>query len=75
VLRAVFVGDGGVSDSTAGSFVQYLIDTYGIEAYLRVHFDRGLFDEVYGRSLQEMIDEWVEFLGRNAEQLLLLARN
>ena len=47
---------------TATSFVQYLIETYGAEKYLQVHWDVDGFDEVFGISIEEMILRWREFL-------------
>ena len=46
----------------AGSFVRYLVDTYGIEAFKRV-FPTGNFRDVYGKSLAELGNEWGMFLG------------
>ena len=53
---------------TASSFVHYLIETRGAEAYVQVHFDINLFEYVYGKTLHEMVDEWLAFLSCHAEQ-------
>ena len=45
----------------AGSFVRYVVDTYGIEALKRV-FPTGNFRAVYGKSLPELSNEWATFL-------------
>ena len=45
----------------AGSFVRYVVDTYGIEAFKRV-FPTGNFRGVYGKSLAELSNEWETFL-------------
>ncbi len=45
----------------AGSFVRYVVDTYGIEAFRRV-FPTGNFRAVYGKSLAELSNEWETFL-------------
>ena len=37
---------------TSGSFVRYLIEMYGAELYLQVHFEVGLFEYVYGVTIQ-----------------------
>jgi tetratricopeptide (TPR) repeat protein len=44
-----------------GSFVQYLIDHYGIERFRRT-YQTGSFESGYGRSLQSLTDDWNEFL-------------
>jgi len=45
------------------SFVRYLIETYGPERYLQIHwtFPYG-FEEVYGMTIQEMSESWIEFI-------------
>jgi len=55
---------------TSRSFVQYLIDTYGIDSYLQVHFDVSLFEYVYGVTIQEMTEKWMEFVGVTAEEFI-----
>ena len=45
----------------AGSFVRYVADTYGIEAFQRV-FPTGNFRAVYGKPLAELGNEWGTFL-------------
>ena len=45
----------------AGSFVRYVVDTYGIEAFKRV-FPIGNFRAAYGKSLSELDKEWETFL-------------
>ena len=49
--------------NTATSFVLYLIETHGAEAYMQAHFNVGRFEYVYGVTLGHMIDEWREFIG------------
>ena len=46
----------------AASFVLYLIETYGVEAYMQVHFNLARFEIVYGVPLYERIDSWLGFL-------------
>ena len=46
----------------AASFVLYLIETYGADAYMQVHFDLARFEYVYGVQLYEKIDSWIVFL-------------
>jgi tetratricopeptide (TPR) repeat protein len=43
-----------------GSFVRYLIDTYGIENFKNL-YRTGRF-KIYGKSVDELISEWREFL-------------
>ena len=45
----------------AGSFVRYLVDTYGVEVFKRV-FPTGNFRDVYSKSLSELSNEWEAFL-------------
>ena len=59
---------------TSSSFVRYLIDMYGADLYLNVHFNPCNFENVYALSLQEMIQSWVAFLEINAKELLVLAQ-
>jgi len=50
----------------AGGFVTHLIQTYGMEKYLRVHWrspiNSQFFKYVYGRSFEEILEEWVELV-------------
>ncbi len=48
------------SYTVMGSFVRYLIDTYGIESFKKV-YRTGSFS-VYGRGVDELISEWKKFL-------------
>ena len=45
----------------AGSFVRYVVDTYGIAAFKRA-FPVGNFSAAYGKSLSELSSEWETFL-------------
>jgi len=45
----------------AGSFVRFLVDTYGIEKFKKV-FPTGNFDKCYGKELKDLVNEWEEFL-------------
>ena len=45
----------------AGSFVRFLVDTYGIEKFKGV-FRTGNFTKHYGKDLDSLEAEWVEFL-------------
>ncbi len=45
----------------AGSFVRFLVDTYGIEKFRRV-FPTGNFIKGYAKNLKVLETEWMEFL-------------
>lgn len=45
----------------AGSFVRFLVDTYGIEKFKGV-FPTGNFVKHYGKDLQSLEAEWIDFL-------------
>ena len=47
---------------TAGSFVLYLIENYGVKNYMKVHFGRSSFEDVYGITIYEAIVQWRMFL-------------
>lgn len=47
----------------AGSFVRFLVDTYGIEKFMRV-FPIGNFTKGYAKNLEVLEAEWIEFLKR-----------
>ena len=46
----------------AGSFVRFLVDTYGLEKFKGV-FPTGNFVEHYAKALPALEAEWIEFLG------------
>lgn len=46
----------------AGSFVRFLVDTYGIEKFKGV-FPTGNFVKYYAKDLPALEAEWIEFLG------------
>lgn len=56
----------------AGSFTEYLIDTYGMDKVLEVYDDRNVdrnfgksnFAAAYGRPLEELEDDWLASLRR-----------
>lgn len=45
----------------AGSFVRYVVDTYGMEAFRRA-FPTGNFRAAYGKPLSQLSKEWETFL-------------
>ena len=49
------------SYTLAGSFVRFLVDTYGIEKFKQV-FPTGNFKKHYRKGLKELVAEWAEFL-------------
>ena len=56
-----WTGRGAVSYATMGSFVGYLLDTYGPEPLTDV-YARADFRRVYGRSLDRLADDWARAL-------------
>ena len=49
------------SYTLAGSFVQFLVDTYKIEKFRKV-FPTGNFRKIYGKPLTDLVQEWEAFL-------------
>ncbi|NBI27899.1 hypothetical protein [Chengkuizengella marina] len=49
----------------AGSFITYLIDTYGIHKFEKIyntdHLDMK-FQEVYGKTINELEKEWIDYI-------------
>jgi len=71
------------SYTTAGSFVAFLIETYGAEKYLQVHHGTplrdaagnwtfSLFEDVYGITIGEMVQIWLEFLQGQIDVVLAM---
>ncbi len=54
-------GRGAVSYTSAGSFIQFLIDEYDADRVRRVYRD-GRFERAFGQSADELADEWLTFL-------------
>lgn len=46
------------SYTTAGSFLRYLLDTYGAPALRRLYASGGDFDAAYGKPIGELEGEW-----------------
>ena len=53
-----WTGRGAVSYTTMGSFVSFLINTYGISAFKRV-YPRSAFEQVYGKPVKDLVYEWL----------------
>jgi len=51
---------------TVTSFVKYLIETYGVEKYMQVHWGIVRFEDTFGITLDDMILQWREFLTQYA---------
>ncbi len=49
------------SYTLAGSFVRFLVDTRGMDAFKKV-FPMGNFQKAYGKSLDVLVNEWTDFL-------------
>lgn len=60
-----WTGRSAVSYATMGSFVKYLLDTYG-PAPLKKVYAQGNFEAVYGRSLDTLAADWERFLRRRS---------
>jgi len=56
-----WTGRGAVSYTTMGSFVQFLIDTYGVDRIMEVYAYSN-FEEVYGKSPRQLTLEWEAYL-------------
>ena len=51
----------GKAYTLMGSFFRWLIDSYGMEKMKKIYAS-GKYDDVYGSSIQELLQEWEEFL-------------
>ena len=66
---------GAVSYTTMGSFIGYLLETYG-PGPLKAVYARGQFEDVYGKPLADLAEEWERALlgqpvtARSAEALV-----
>lgn len=58
-----WTGRGAVSYATMGSFVRYLLETYGHESLKQVYAS-GRFEAVYDRSVDQLAQEWASALER-----------
>ena len=56
-----WTGRGAVSYTTMGSFVQFLMDTYGVDRIMDVYAYSN-FEEVYGKSPRQLTLEWEAYL-------------
>ena len=54
---------GSLSYTVAGSFVRFLVDTYGIEKFKHV-FPTGNFEKIYHKNLATLNQEWQAFLDK-----------
>lgn len=52
-----WTGRGAVAYSSSGSFVGYLLDAYGADPLKEV-YRSGRFAKAYGKSLDELVEEW-----------------
>jgi len=57
------------SYQTAGSFVKFLLDTYGAPALRRLYHSGGDFTGVYGKSLATLAGEWQQMIAKVAVPL------
>ncbi|HIO50471.1 TPA: hypothetical protein EYN23_24410 [Candidatus Poribacteria bacterium] len=65
-----WIQSGPSSYTVAGSFVRFLVDTYGIEKFKHV-FPTGNFKKIYNKSLATLDREWQAFL----DQVVLTDRD
>jgi hypothetical protein len=56
-----WTGRGAVSYTTLGSFITFLLDTYGPHP-LKEAYAWATFEEAYGKSVEELTREWTEML-------------
>ena len=55
-----------MSYETSASFIYFLLEYRGgIDDFMRVFDDIYLMETVYGKSMEDMIAEWLEYLDRN----------
>jgi len=59
--------------TACGSFVRYLVDTYGMERFRRL-WRRGDFEVAYGKPLDRLADEWRAVLRRTPPSAAQLRR-
>jgi hypothetical protein len=52
------------SYQTAGSFMRFLLDTYGAPALRRLYHSGGDFEGVYGKSLATLESEWLAMIAK-----------
>lgn len=56
-----WTGRGAVSYTTMGSFIRFMLDTYGAEK-LKAVYAWGDWGKVYGTSVEQLAEEWESFL-------------
>ena len=59
-----------MSYNHAASFVSYLIDTYGLDKFEQIYNEKDLakkIEEVYGRNLNELEKDWIDFINSQTE--------
>ena len=62
-LRGFAVQSSSMSYVLTGSFCRFLIDRYGIRRMLQLYGGGG-YERVYGRTVENLADEWRRFLER-----------
>jgi hypothetical protein len=53
-----------------GSFTQFLVDTYGIDALMRVYRGASSWTEVFGCEMEVLEKSWIELLSRIKDRML-----
>ena len=60
-----WTGRGAVSYTTMGSFVAYLIQTYGMSSFKKA-YPRSSFEHVYGKPARVLVAEWLDTIRNRA---------
>lgn len=59
-----------LSYAHAGSFIAYLIDTYGMDKFEKLYNKKDLnekLEEIYGKTAKDLEKEWIQFIEENIE--------
>jgi len=62
-ISGFWLGRGAVSYTVSGSFVGFLLDRYGTEAF-KVAYQYGRFEKAYGKPVVDLALQWVRFLSQ-----------
>ncbi|WP_102275396.1 gluzincin family metallopeptidase [Cytobacillus massiliigabonensis] len=61
-----------ISYTHAGSFITFLIDSYGLEKFEQVYNQDQLekkMQDIYGKQLEKIEEEWLHFIEKNEQEL------
>lgn len=62
-ISGFWLGRGAVSYTVSGSFVGFLLDRYGADAFKHA-YRYGRFEEAYGKSVGDLALEWTRYLSQ-----------